>query len=348
LVDDFEPRSGGLAITNGAVPNDAELDGFWQDMLEDVAGFDFAEDAITAKAGDPISIVKFASYKSVIWDVYAAYNTSPTARPKLYDMIRFKSKDPSKSQSTGKIQPNLLALFVRAGGHLLLCGQQPMTQAINTEGFFDLAERYPFIFKYELEGDQDGDYSDQIQVNNPVGDKSFPYLDACVNVIDIAYGGFSELRTRVENGCGVNTIRQINQQQEGFREAFPLDASFPTLTLRNEVAGPGRAYAPSVKGLNSEMYNPPYFASCAQAQLDPVRDCFEPVYGHVCLNTASPLYHAPVAFWSSSYADVQPSADDGVKARSFYMGVEPFYFVPTEAKQMLDLILFGEWQLPRI
>lgn len=348
FVDDFEPGSAGLLRTNGAVPNDAEHDAFWEAMLADVAGFEFDTDALTVKLGDPVSIVKFATYKSIIWDSYGNYNSSASARPKLYDLIRFRSKDPTKGQSTGKVQPNLLTLFVRAGGHLFLCGTQPMTQSI-APGFFSSGERYPFIFKYELEGNQRGTYPDQ--VNSAVGDLSFPYQDACLNVLDIAYPGISELRSRVDNGngCSVNTLRQISPQQEGLREALPLEGMFPRLELRPEVAGTGRAYAPDKKGLNSELYNPPYFEGCNAAEIKALRSCFQPLYGHACLNTASPLYNAPVMFRSTRYADIVPEGpDDGIMAPSFYMGVEPFYFKPDQVKEMIDIILFDEWMLPRI
>ena len=348
LVDDYNP-TGSLGTTNGAVPSDAELDSFWASMVGDVADFAPENDVIQVKAGEPISIVKFATYKSVIWDAFGSYNSSPSARPKLYELIHFRSEDPSLGASSGKVQPNLLSLFTRAGGHLFLCGNQPMTQAITIEGFYTAAERYPFIFKYELEGDQDGNYSDQVQNGNFVGDKSFPWDDACVNVIDIAYPGYSELRNKIENGCGVNLVRQINPQQEGLREAIPLDPMYPTLELRPEVAGPGKAYAPNMRGLNSELYNPPYFATCPQAEIKNLRECFQPVYGHGCLNTASPIYNAPIAFWSSRYGDIVPEVpDDGVAARSFYLGVEPFYFKPAQFKELIDMVLFDEWQLPRL
>ena len=119
--------------------------------------------------------------------------------------------------------------------------------------------------------------------------------------------------------------------------------------MRPEVSDPGKAYAPERQGLNSEIYNPEYFAVCSATGLSTPRDCFEPVYGHVCIDTRSPIYDAPVAFWSSRYADIVPQAPpDGIAARSFYMGVEPFYFKPIQVKEMMNIILFDEWQLPRL
>jgi hypothetical protein len=351
LVDDFA-ANGSLGTTNGAVPSDAELDAFWTDQLSGLAGFDPVADVITAKLGSPLSIVKFSDYKSVIWDAFGNYNAAATSRPKLYDLIQFRSQDPNKNPASGKIQPNLLALFLRAGGHVLLCGNQPLSQVINPAPvFFSIAPRFPLIFKYELEGDQDGEWSDQVDSENFVGDKSFAYEDVCLNAIDIAYTGYASLRNRFDNPCGDRYRTTPKAQGEGLREAKPIDPSFPLLTLRPEVAGPGKAYAPEQKGLNSELYNPVYFENCSAADIPTLRDCFEPVYAHVCLDTTSLLYQyeAPVAFWSSRYADLVPQGPpDGIAARSFFMGVEPFYFNPSQVREMMEIILFDEWQLPRL
>lgn len=347
LVDDFNLKSTGIAATGGAVPSDAELDQFWKDMLDDVGGFSFQDDAIQVRAGDPVSIVKLADYKTIIWDAYGDYNMASSARPKLYDLIHFRSKDPTKGATSGKIQPNLLALFVKAGGRLMLCGSQPMTQAITIEGFFTTAERYPFVFKYELEGDQDGNYSDQVQSGAYVGDRSFPYRDACVNVLDIAYPGNSELRDATKNGCGVTQLRNVDPRTNGLREALPIDPAFPRLTLRPEVAGSGRTYAPDKRGLNAELYNPPYFKDCTFSEIRNPRACFEPVYGNGCLDQSSVLYNAPVAFWSNVYRDIVPEEGGTHAARNFFMGVEPYYFKPVEAKGMIDAVVFDEWGLPQ-
>jgi len=344
FVDDFNPTSSGIEATKGAVPSDAEHDAFWQGMLADVGGFSWDDDVITVKGGQPLSIVRFADYQTVVWDAYGGYSTSQLARPLLYDMIHYRPKTAGTTSGTaGKVQPNLLSLFVRAGGHLMLCGLQPLSQVPNIS---TVAYRYPFIFKYELDGDQDGRYAEQIQNDNAVGDQSFAYLDACVNTLDIAYSGTSLIRNRFDNGCGAE-VRALDPRNDGMRAALPLDPAFPMLELRPEVTGPGRAYAPGTKGYNAEVYNPPYFDFCNVAEQTPQRACFEPFYGQGCLNTASAIYNAPVAFWGGTYRDVEPEGDSGVLARSAYLGFEPYYFKPAQVKQMMDVILFDEWQLPR-
>ena len=43
-----------------------------------------------------------------------------------------------------------------------------------------------------------------------------------------------------------------------------------------------------------------------------------------------------------------PDVLGGVAARSVYLGFEPFYFKPSQVKEMFDVILFDEWQLQRL
>jgi hypothetical protein len=78
-----------------------------------------------------------------------------------------------------------------------------------------------------------------------------------------------------------------------------------------------------------------------------MRWCFEPIYGHGCLNTASLVYGAPIAFWTRTFADRVPDAGGGPAAKSVVWGFEPVFFKPEQVKTALDLILFDEWQLPR-
>ncbi len=74
------------------------------------------------------------------------------------------------------------------------------------------------------------------------------------------------------------------------------------------------------------------------------RSCFEPIYGNGCLNTSSKIYNAPVAFWTSVYADRVPDVG-GVAARSAVWGFHPVYFNPNEVRTALEIVLFDEWKL---
>jgi len=353
-VDDFAPKGAGLGPTHGLVPNDEEHDNFWKDVLSDINGFSWEDDAIEVTYGRDLPIVKIGLYKNLIWDTYGGAELS-TFRPKIYELIKYR---PSGEEVTsGKIQPNLIALFMQAGGHVMLCGRQPLTQVVDQRQFrpYDWgpaqAARYPFIFRYELEADQDGNYTAQIQQGEGVGEESFGYKDACVDVLDICYGVKTQFRAISDNGCGVERIRVDDnfEKNYGMRQALPLEPNiegFPLLELRREVAETGLAFAPGTRGLNAEVYNPPYFDFCEVAGLKSQRPCFDPIYGMGCLGGESvPIYNAPVAFWNSTYANVVASHEGGVAARSIFLGFEPFYFKPEQVREMIDIIAFDEWKL---
>jgi len=344
LVDDYyeNPAGSGLQETNGALPNDAEHDEFWRTMLADVEGFRWALDAIEVRGTQTMSIAKLATYKNIIWDAFGGYNVAGSSQPLVARMIGFRSKDPNLNQSTGgKVQPNLLALFLRAGGHLLLCGEQPLSQVINRD-FFVLTPRFPFLFKYELEGSQSGQYGTQVETGRYVGDASFAYQDVGVSTLDIATSTYGAMRRRLDNGCGVELIREVNAVADGLRTAVAVDPGFPTMELRAEVAGPGKYYGPGNRGLNNELYDPFYFDFCIWSER---RAPFVPIYTHSCADPQSPLVGAPIAGWSTVYSGYAPDVPGGVAARSAYFGFEPFYFDPVSAKQMINKIVFDEWKL---
>ncbi|NIM18983.1 MAG: hypothetical protein GTO51_01200 [Candidatus Latescibacteria bacterium] len=345
IVDDYKEEEilCGLALTKGAMPCDDEHDAFWVRMMQNLEDFDPISDMQEVSTDHPLPIFKLAQYRSVIWNAYGGYSRVLHKLPFLYDVIKFIPKDPQITV-IGKVQPNLVALFMAAGGHILICGEQPMTQAINNQ--FMPNERYPFIFQFELLGDQDGDYANQ--VDNPVGDQSFAFQDMCLDVLDIAYTGWNVLRRpgSDENGCGVTHQRLVRHIEDGLRECLPIDPKFPLLQLRPEVGEVGRFYAPDARGLNDEMYNPPYFIRCGSLRLEP-RDCFEPIYGHGCIDGISAIYNAPNAAWTSVFANVIPDIPGGVGARSATWGFEPVFFDTTAVREAVEVILFDEWKLPQ-
>jgi hypothetical protein len=355
LVDDWKENSPGLLATNGGLPSDEEHDAFWEDMLSDVKGFDPAVDVI--QIDEDVPITAFSDYETVIWVATAAYNGK--TRSFINNVLRFV--DPTAPAATGKVTPNIVALFMSAGGHVLLCGEQIMCASINRTSFSPIIPAFPLIFRYELSGDQDGSYGDSNVGEQGIGDLSFSYQDCCVNVLDIAYISVRNAIRKAGQGCPINTVRPTphDGKKDGLRVALPVDDKydFPTLTLRDEVTQPGFRFAPDVNGLNCDVYNPLYFADVAKggtsqgtcndfAEIIPPRDCFKPIYGNGCLNQSSKVYNAPVAFWTTKFEDRIPEAG-GVGARSAVMGFHPFYFKPAEMKQAIEIILFDEWKLPR-
>jgi hypothetical protein len=356
VVDDWtEGDFAGFVATRGALPSDAEHDAFWLDMVSGVNGFVPDTDIIEI-GGQGLSLSKLGDYQNVIWS--AAGSPSARSASVLGEFIRFR--DPDERVTGGTVEANIVGMFMAAGGHVLLAGQHMMTLAINASRFPHRPPLYPIIFRYELAGDQDGNYyPDQEPGVRGVGEDSFAYSECCLNVLDIAYlqnpGQIRSLRNVGPWGCPVDHLRDHVGQTDGMRAAMPADVTtgggFPSLTLRPEVAGdPMKLYHETNLGLNCDIYNPPYFSEltgCSpQAELVPPRRCYEPIYKNECLNRSSVIFDAPVAFWTGQFADRAPDSG-GVAARSAVWGFHPVYFNPAEVKQALEIVLFDEWQLPR-
>lgn len=353
VVDDYrEAGNAGFAITNGTVPSSKEHDDFWLEMVRDVDDFDPLVDMIDVERDLPIQVI--ADYKSVIWCAYAGYN-AVAGLSLLSEIIRFIPDDPSYGRDTaGKVRVNILALFMAAGGHVLLCGEQPTTAVINRSLFAGGTRSpvFPLIFRYELTGDQTTPYDDSDIGVKGVGEGSFTYSECCLNVLDISViTSPTMIRTPRNSTCPVNVVRDHNGRRDGLRFTIPIEdpERFPALELRPEVAGPGKAYAPEARGLVAEIYNPPYFETLCSgiAETSPQRDCFQPIYGHGCLNESSAIYGAPVAFWTRTFANRVPDTAGGVAARSAVWGFAPVFFNPSQVKPAIDTIVFEEWKLPK-
>jgi hypothetical protein len=327
IVDDFdEGSSPGFGPTLGQLPTDAEHDRFWEDVLQNV-NYDVwpVRGRIT-----PIPITTIAKYKAIIWNVWGYPLTNTGAI--LTDVIMHGSRS-----------INILSPYLEAGGKLLLCGEHPMPIVIDKRSFDRHMPAYPFIFRYELTGNQ---YFHGTGFGP--GEESFAYNDCCVNVVDVAWGARV---SRIYNTCSILGKRGFDSKNDGIRVALPVDHLdgagyvFPPLELRPEVSDPGRYFHESSVSLRTDIYNPPYFTFCTGAQLVPRRSCFEPMYGLGCLNENSAVYKAPIAFWTSRWAHVPNPA--GVAARSAVWGFAPVYFNPAQIREAVEIIVFDEWQLTR-
>jgi hypothetical protein len=132
------------------------------------------------------------------------------------------------------------------------------------------------------------------------------------------------------------------------RAGMPLDPDFPRIELRPETAAPGKWHAETNRGLNCEVYNPAYFMLREVCRYTPrqSRDCFQPIYGLECLDTAEPTYGQPVAFYTSVFEDKVAGATGAVGARSVVFGFPPVLFKPDQIRGAIERVLFTEWQLP--
>jgi hypothetical protein len=349
IVDDFKADESSQAgwgnpLGRGSLPNDAEHDAFWLDMVSNVADFEPTRDVLVTSPGGSIPLTTLARYKSIIWSAYGDVGTpNGGAFPLLYDFLQHRSKDPDNTEVSGKVKPNLLALAMAAGGHVLITGAQPVQNVINRQ--FAGGVRFPLIFLYDLEGDQDGE-PDTV---HPIGDESFAYRELCLETLDFALTS-TQRRRGTSLYCPVSQIRRPNatsQRDDTMRGAFPLDPAFPVLALRPEAAGPTGFYNAAIRGLDVEVYNPEYFGErCNFARSEP-RPCFQPIYGVECLDTTEPTYHEPTAFWTSVYADRIADVPGAVAARSAVFGFAPVFLNPDQVRPAIEHILFNEWQLRR-
>lgn len=337
FVDDFQNSEDGITQTKGALPNDEEHDAFWSYMLENVQGFEPSQDILNVDRGSNLPITILAKYKSIIWDVYG-YHSFPAADTPtlLYRLIKFNA--PREGSTGGKVEPNLLSLYLAAGGHVLIIGSQPMSMSIN-RSYFSGGALFPLIVLYESTGDQDGSYRE-----GPIGETSFTYNEACIDVLDISYSSkayrreFCAVNKRFAATDGMRFVKQADTRDyNGY--TFPDDIGF-----NPAVSHSGFYY--ETNGYATEVYNPIYFASCDTALVtyrNHPRDCFEPIFRQQTASASSIVNNGIVAFWTSSFANVVPK--QGITARSAIWGFEPYYFERDKMKQALEVILFGEWQL---
>ena len=342
----------------GVYPNDAEHDAFWRQMASEVAGFDPTIDVVDTKL-DFLPLTLLAQYKSIIWNVFAD-NTQQLATRKyalLYSYIKHRPKDPASSQSTGKLSPNVLALAMAAGSHIMIAGKHPLNLVINRAEDGLSALRYPVIWLYDLEG---GQTASGPVLSPTVGELSFAYRELCLETMDYSLEK-TQLWRRIAGGtrewCPVSTVRArggipTSDREDTMREARSLDPNFPTIALRNEAAGPGQWYAPENRGVDAEIYNPFYYqrnsglpGSCPHVPAP--RPCFQAVYGLGCLDTLEPTYNQPVAFWTSAFANRVADVPGAVGARSIVFGFPPVFFEEADFQPVMDHILYDEWQLPR-
>jgi len=344
VVDDFAAdRTIGAGwddpMGKGFIPNDAEHDQFWLDMVDHVEGFDPGVDVIEVTGSARIPLSTLADYKNIIWSAYSLIGIQ--TRPLLSKYLEHRPKASSSiATPSGVREINSLGLFMEAGGHLLITGHQPMTTTLNH--LTSISPRFPFMFLYDQE-----DQEDIPDPAAPEGDESFPYRHLSLETMDFAIPTAQRIRT-AQFGCGIDEQRPITAASplnDGMRGAIPLDPSFPALALRPEAADPGKAYAPDTRSYDAEVYNPTYFFNRCQ-YTDGPRAGFEPIYGLDCPNTASVNYTQPVAFWTSAFADRAPATS--VPARSAVFGFAPVYFNPAQVKPAIETILFSEWQIPQV
>jgi len=355
VIDDFtEGDQGGWdnPAGRGVLPNDDEHDEFWAEMLYNVQGFDPVDDVLEVRTGAIIPLTQFANYKSVIWSTLGNVSSREDNHPVIYELIAFRSKS-GVAETGGKRQPNLVTLFMAAGGHMLIAGQNPVSESVNKS--VAPPTYYPLMFQYELDAQQET-VGGNPDVNQPSGDESFAYLDLCLDCMDLARTDYN--RRRNENvKCSIVRIRTVpptGLRDHTLRAGIPFDPNFPRIELRAETAAPGTFHDPAVQGLDTEVYNPQYFLDYCPFVPRSSRGCFQPIYLLECFDPSEPIYGQPVAFWTTTYADRVADAPGAIGARSALFGFPPVLFTPGRrefpmegVRGAIEYILFDEWQLPK-
>jgi len=353
IIDYYKetPDGGWLGTGKGIEPNDEEHDRFWSDMVSNLEGFTPTEDVvdISEQGGTGVPLTKLADYKSIIWSLRGHVDMQ-TDFPAFHDLVKFRPK--TGTTVSGKQQPNLVSLFLAAGGHMLISGQHPVSMAVD-KVYVPSGIRYPVIWKYEIDmrtWDQTRAPTTEM-IEHPPGDESFSYLDMCVETMDFAETSYRRRRGTGYN-CNVVSARFIPadlieyQRSRTMRAAESLNPNFPRLELRPETAGVGKAHSPDKKGLNPEVYNPQYFFDLCPFAIRP-RDCFEPIYGLDCFFTDEPTFMQPIAFWTSTFANRIAEAPGAIPARSIVFGFPPVMCDTAAVRTSIEYVMFDEWQLPR-
>jgi hypothetical protein len=342
----------------GIEPTDEEQDFFWLDseegILKDVDGFNTTEDVIDTNelAGGALPLQQMAKYKSIIWNT-KGHKDRRHDLPKLFDLVKFRPK--TGEAVAGKQEPNLVALFMAAGGHVLICGSHPVANVVDLS-FAERGLKYPMIFKYDLDlrAYSQEDAPTVQMVANPPGDESFAYFELCLETMEYS---LTDVLARRSGGYHCSNSRYrwvpitVEEQLEylrtrTMRAAIPLNPEFPRLELRPETALPGKAHGPESRGLDVELYNQSYFFDICSSVLDS-RECFEPIYGLECFEESEVTYGQPIAFWTSTFAHVEAEAPGTIPARSALFGFAPVYFKPDQVRGAIENVVFDEWQLQR-
>lgn len=155
VVDDYDNSASenpwqcwptGPAYTWGTFPlANLDQENFWRELLADYAGYEPAVDYLRLTIAQPTpSLALLGQYARTIWEV----KESAPGASGLAHLARFV--DPYAVTSTPQ---DLLSLWLRAGGRLLLCGSRPLHCLLPNSGEMadpDYERRQPVAFLRDL------------------------------------------------------------------------------------------------------------------------------------------------------------------------------------------------------
>lgn len=350
------------------LPNDQQKD-FWDAILEEYAGYDPVVDFFRVGTINPIPPFEtVALYKRIIWEV----KEGGPGEAGLSRVARFVDV-----YAVSSVPFDYLSAFMDRGGHLLLCGSNPVLAMLPTSG--DMPETYerrlPMAFIKHLSYSEGSSSESQAAVGRFLPYKYFG-LDAVVK------GADQDARTFDWTGPDWRTVRSFwGLYSPGYAGAEL--ASFPnttgwapgdTLRFRPDVYQWFRAAGahfnaidpralhctsdPDAYGLNSvEIYNWDFFRLQYDPPLNYRTSKYIPLLSYVpaepttrwgqtpspdmCYLTSGGEHHDELGY-STGGGSRHTLAVIGMErpeTPSVLLGFTPYYLAPDEAQGFIDHIL---------
>jgi hypothetical protein len=327
-IDDF--YSGEFPSSNYMMPSESQHDGFWIDICErayrfdrDIDVYDTAEHFFHAP-----SIHTMWRYKNIIWTYCAArgdYNT--------WMHVMQRTSESIVGGSVSAVTYNILTYYLMSGGHLWTCGKADRQGGLAASVLY---LKFPLYLKCEGRT-----YGSSAGCTDTSGVKYFPYRDYCASVLDKAYGVF-----RKDTGMPVRRIDYDAMTHAVVDTRDPVTLSQPDLPealhLWDMVTLPGMFFDPQVRSFHYiEIYNPEYWMRQHNLRQ---RSCFHPLYRMKARSTRSAIDNAVIAFWVTTYADVDPEPPGTVAAPSVHFGMPLWFFDREEVRALADAI-FERWNI---
>lgn len=326
-IDDF--YSTDFTQTIYAFPTETEHDNFWLEICSRAQGFSPSVDVFETVNHNYLypDIETLWRYKNVIWT-----SSSEDRIMAWDDMVRFIPESWIGQYST--LTFNFLSSYMASGGHVWTEGKGDAAGGLAAV-LFPLQQVFPRNLRCEITGLRtgcDGDTS---------GVFSMAYQDYCVTVLDkITQGPRADSRMPARR-------TEWDALHYGYRDGTDAETlrhpGLPSrLYLWDMVTKPGNFFDPQIRGFEFvELYNPAYWMNVNGLRS---QSCFHPMFRMRTRNTLSALNNTTIAFWTTKYANVEPSVEGGVPAPSVHFGIPLWYFNRAQVDSIADVI-FREWNI---
>jgi hypothetical protein len=331
---------------------DQEHDPEWLAVLEHVEGFDPTRDVYDVKENGfrPPRLELLARYQNVVWNTGGVENAPGTSPDALYGIVRYV---PWCKKRPGDWHPGTLRLFLAKGGHLWLSGWQPLSMAV--PGKAGGTGRFPSVIQLDF-----ADACAEEDAIDSSGVYSFPYRDVGLVALDrpVHIIITNEFRPDYGPDNGLFVARAINPEypeldslEVGNNGTIPI--GIPTMTAR-DLFRSGYSLPSTGDSLgfpSTEIYDPQYWLTRPDipAWVPLRRPEFIPLWRHVADPESRLMRFVEICGgWSRVHAwrraDL-PGGEQGVMAKSLYMGFEPYFFRSGQFERVANYVFFKEWRL---